>query len=502
MTVRAQTDIPRPTPPALSGYLKKLKRNKSILGAWTERYIHVNIELERIENYKLKAQSVDPSYATSFIDLCDIVDVRPYDGTFFQIEAKSRVLYLKASSYAERACWVDGLTAFVEEKKNYELARGKCVMSENQPRRAPSDLNVLTGRILKKPEPPPLSSYLIKLKRNSSIISSWAERYFHVNVKLARIENYKLKAQSVDSSYATNFIDLNGILVVRRFNDISFQIETDSRVLLLKAKTPEDCGMWVDGLTAYVDDLKAYLNYSASGSGTMRLEQESVQSCIPSISSVESESPIEDSVEHKESCRVRTDFRGPERSRQSSKASYQDAEGERYINQDYRHEKADWATKGRNSHLDEHSFGDRDDAYDDWAKADPKLSRWSRPRSHGSCRKEEGAYYDDDDGDNDTIRPSHSNSRPVVRERYTKLSPRARNTSQDGTDDAYCHKTRPPYRRRSGSRIYDSEQDCADDDDYHYDEPPLERGRSWSRGHHVELDDDRSQLHKHSRDLS
>jgi hypothetical protein len=485
MAYTIDSSILKPKPPVLSGYLKKLKRNHTILGAWAERYIHVNPELDRIENFKLKSQSIDSNYATSFIDLWDIVEVRPYDGTSFQIEANSRLLCLKAASYAERACWVDGLTAWVDAKKEYEREYGLRGVSGQSLSRTPSDLDVLTDHVMKEPQPPQLAGYLIKLKRNSSIIGSWAERYFRVNSELARIENFKLKAQSTDSSYATNYIDMKGITSVRYFDNLSFQIETNTRVLLLKAKTSTDCAMWVDGLTAYVADMKAYLHNLGNGQGTHKIGGEAPRSRASSLSSLDNEPRDEDCDECKD---AGPDLSRPPRggtSRQSSRSSYRDAEAERHGEREYNqgYDRDDWASRGSETRHSRPSSKDR--SYDSrnrrFDEDDCDQHEWAANRKESrGYRYREGC--NDDCEEEDSYR-RQGTSRPPRGSGCSRQS--YRTSRKDDADaryvDNYHYEDRPADRRRSGSR---SNEDGYVDpvDNYRHEDRPADRRRSGSRG--------------------
>jgi hypothetical protein len=124
----------KPEPPVIDGYLTKLKRKQSLFGSWATRYFHVNPDLERIEYFKLKQQASDSTYSTGYICLWDITAIRNFDGTSFQIEAGKNVMFLKADSAAERACWVQGLESYLEERREYE----RCVSREKGYFRRPS----------------------------------------------------------------------------------------------------------------------------------------------------------------------------------------------------------------------------------------------------------------------------------------------------------------------------------------------------------------------------
>lgn len=115
----------KPEPPLLDGYLTKLKRKQSLFGCWATRYFQVNPALERLEYFKLKQQASNSTYSTGYIDLWDITAIRKFDGNSFQIEAGTNVIFLKADSAAQRACWLQGLETYLEERREYERSVAK-----------------------------------------------------------------------------------------------------------------------------------------------------------------------------------------------------------------------------------------------------------------------------------------------------------------------------------------------------------------------------------------
>lgn len=126
--------------------------------------------------------------------------------------------------------------------------------------------------IIEKPVPPEIDGYLTKLKRKQSLFGSWTKRYFRVNMEEERIEYFKLKQQSQDSSYSTGHIDLWDISNIRKFDGNSFQIEAGPSVMLVKADSAAETACWVNGLLGFVEQRKAYERHQSLTKGYYRVK--------------------------------------------------------------------------------------------------------------------------------------------------------------------------------------------------------------------------------------
>ena len=70
----------------------------------------------------------------------------------------------------------------------------------------------------------PTEGYLDKLKHKVSFFGSWNKRYFRMNIAGERLE-YFASEKAVEKGEVKGFITLANLKAVRKFDDLTFQID-------------------------------------------------------------------------------------------------------------------------------------------------------------------------------------------------------------------------------------------------------------------------------------
>jgi hypothetical protein len=116
------TRLEAPIPPELEGNLCRLKNNSSWVGSWVTRYFQVSAIRKTLEYFHKRPKSeYEKPTSDRIIDLSDITSVTDFGELQFQIQAGKRCMMLQASSKADHSCWVNGLSRYIEELREYEL---------------------------------------------------------------------------------------------------------------------------------------------------------------------------------------------------------------------------------------------------------------------------------------------------------------------------------------------------------------------------------------------
>nr|CCA19087.1 conserved hypothetical protein [Albugo laibachii Nc14] len=117
-----------PIPPALEGYLKKLKRKTSILsGGFNTRWFFV--DTKRLEFGYTKTKATDASRRSIYLN--DITAVVQFDDFKFQVESKTRNFFLCGESKASTSCWVQSLEDY--RRKVIEYIKESAVWEAGNP---------------------------------------------------------------------------------------------------------------------------------------------------------------------------------------------------------------------------------------------------------------------------------------------------------------------------------------------------------------------------------
>ena len=95
-----------PALPELEGYLSKLKHKTALVGGWTRRYFRTDGASASLVYYASEGAARGRAAAPSgAIRLADVLAVREFDDTQFQVVTGRRTFFLRAESPAEQSCW-------------------------------------------------------------------------------------------------------------------------------------------------------------------------------------------------------------------------------------------------------------------------------------------------------------------------------------------------------------------------------------------------------------
>ena len=95
-----------PALPELEGYLSKLKHKTALVGGWTRRYFRTDGASASLVYYASEGAARGRAAAPSgAIRLADVLAVREFDDTQFQVVTGQRTFFLRAESPAEQSCW-------------------------------------------------------------------------------------------------------------------------------------------------------------------------------------------------------------------------------------------------------------------------------------------------------------------------------------------------------------------------------------------------------------
>ena len=94
-----------PALPELEGYLSKLKHKTALIGGWTRRYFRTDAPSASLVYYASEGAARGRAAPSGAIRLADVLAVREFDDTQFQVVTGQRTFFLRAESPAEQSCW-------------------------------------------------------------------------------------------------------------------------------------------------------------------------------------------------------------------------------------------------------------------------------------------------------------------------------------------------------------------------------------------------------------